>query len=429
MAATATATETDTETDNERKKKFEKRMSSIRGKMLLNPNLVFFGVLCMNLEIRAVSDGSIGTAGTDGTRVFYELDFCEKMSDEELIFLTAHETLHVALRHTWRKGLASRLGGRDKARANVAADYVINLMLAKSGIRVLEGALLDEKYDGMSTEKVYSLLPECQGCSQEGDGDGSQEGDRDGRSSGGGSGEGHQPGCPASRGFRDNHGMWGKDEDDNGLTWRRNLAAAKAAAAGSVPAGMKDYVDEVLNPQLPWLDVLKDNAMASTPSDYAWERPNKRHLWDGLYLPGKKAGIRFEADFYIDVSGSMDIRTDIALCVGGVQEVAELFDEFRLEVSNFECAVTSTKVFETGDDLEPMREVVGRGGTDFDVCLEHSLRDGRKPNQVIILTDGYASWPPSDRGLNVVWVVTHNGRATEEFPFGLVLRLPPPETT
>ena len=55
----------------------------------------FFGLLLMHMKIAL--DDTVGTAATDGERIFFDSNFLEEITDEELIFVLMHEIMHVAL--------------------------------------------------------------------------------------------------------------------------------------------------------------------------------------------------------------------------------------------------------------------------------------------------------------------------------------------
>ena len=75
------------------------------------------------------------------------------LTKEERIFLLAHEVMHVALLHPVRKG------DRNHKIWNIAGDFVINNELKSSGLgSVPDSALVNEKYEGMTTEQVYDEL-------------------------------------------------------------------------------------------------------------------------------------------------------------------------------------------------------------------------------------------------------------------------------
>jgi len=111
---------------------------------------------------RTEIDDSVPTACTDGRNIFYGRKFVDKLQDTELKGLILHENLHKAFRHTtvWK-----HLYEKDPQLANMACDYVINLMIHDSDpkgsmVTLPEGGCLDEKYRGMDAGEVFKQTAE-----------------------------------------------------------------------------------------------------------------------------------------------------------------------------------------------------------------------------------------------------------------------------
>ena len=77
----------------------------------------FFGHLSMGLQLACAP---CGTACTDGTRLIFDPDFAEKLTDREMQFVILHEVLHCVLEHCTR--------GRtlNSALFNISCDIVVN---------------------------------------------------------------------------------------------------------------------------------------------------------------------------------------------------------------------------------------------------------------------------------------------------------------
>ncbi len=93
----------------------ERRIAKAKTALILEHP--FFGNLAMNMPFELSED--IPTAATNGERVLFNPSFCESKSDEELLFLVAHEVCHPMFEHIFRKG------DRDHKRWNYAGDAVI----------------------------------------------------------------------------------------------------------------------------------------------------------------------------------------------------------------------------------------------------------------------------------------------------------------
>lgn len=102
----------------------DKLKSALVALMLRCP---FFGSIAMKRPI--VLDDGVATAcvAMDGT-IRVAPAFVEKLDREQLVFLIAHEAMHVAYAHL------PRLMGRDPQVWNVATDAVINDMLKREHV-------------------------------------------------------------------------------------------------------------------------------------------------------------------------------------------------------------------------------------------------------------------------------------------------------
>ena len=105
----------------------EQRLSDARFR--LQRTEPFFGSLLMHLDV--VATDRVPTAATDGERMFMHPGFAATLSDTQLRGVLLHELLHAALDHVGRRG------ERDPHRWNVAADIVVNgiIALKKSHLR------------------------------------------------------------------------------------------------------------------------------------------------------------------------------------------------------------------------------------------------------------------------------------------------------
>ena len=142
----------------------EQRVQKAHIAMMNDPKYCLYSGIFM-MGKTEVLDTGCPTAYTNGRDVKYGRKFVDKLSDPELKGLILHENLHKAFRHltVWED-----LHKQDHRRANMACDYVINLMiydLDQSGINVKlpEGGLLDEQYRGMDAGTVFRLLKDKKG--------------------------------------------------------------------------------------------------------------------------------------------------------------------------------------------------------------------------------------------------------------------------
>ena len=121
-------------------------------------------------KMRWYADDTIATACTDGKVIRFNPDFLLSLNKHEQVGLCVHEVMHVYSKHHLRRG------NRNPTLWNVAADYFINQVIVdaiqmeqlhrgKTGPRAScmalpDGALIDDRFRGMSTEQIYDVLVE-----------------------------------------------------------------------------------------------------------------------------------------------------------------------------------------------------------------------------------------------------------------------------
>lgn len=108
------------------------------------------GVTMMSLPI--VPNDKIGTAATDGHQVIYSPKFFRTLTDEQKQFVLAHEVMHVAFNHILRSK------GRDPRLWNIATDSVINQILKKEELPLIEGGIDIPEAVNHSAEEMYEKL-------------------------------------------------------------------------------------------------------------------------------------------------------------------------------------------------------------------------------------------------------------------------------
>ena len=140
----------------------------------------------------------VSTGATDGCYIYINDAYFQALgSDSQRAFLIGHEVLHIVLAHMWRGSLFKARGYFNHQfdwchrTYNKAADYIINAMLVKMGLEMIEGGLLSPEFSANDiAEEVYVKLfkqqddePEAgEGEGDDSDSDGDDSGDSDGES-------------------------------------------------------------------------------------------------------------------------------------------------------------------------------------------------------------------------------------------------------
>jgi predicted metal-dependent peptidase len=324
--------------------------------------------------------------------------------------------MHPALHHHLRRS------GRDPRRWNIACDYAINPLLIDVGLKLPEGVLVTDRFRGMSAEQIYNLL-ESEADSGEGNNENGQSG-----SAGSGAipepstGESADPSAPETEGGigqvldAPEMGDHSSEPEAQAREWdvALNQAMTVARQAGKMPAGLDRTMEGAAEATVDWRELLRRLWSETTPADYSWMRPNRRHLWTGLYLPGVVREGVGEVAIAVDCSGSIGAR-QLRLFEAEARSILEGQRPERVYVLYFDAVVQKVETYEADQpiSLHPM----GGGGTSFEPCFEWLDERGIRPQTMVFLTDLYGSFPPSAPSYPVLWASTGRHQA----PFGEVI--------
>lgn len=368
--------------------KLVKRLAKAKTSLvLMHP---FVGTVAMGMPF--ILDDSVKTAATNGKKVMFNREFITGLTDEELMFLVAHECFHPMLEHNYRRY------ERTPKRWNHAADYVINYLLVEDKIGKMpdcglysQGIYAD---GGGTTDGIYAILPE------------EQEG-----------GEGGDPNYPGIGSGMDEcqDGEGTQQEKDQAAAEMKVKVAQAAQAAkmmGKLSANMERLVDEVLNPKVDWRDVLQQFVEKCKDDIRTWARPNRRFIQQGLYLPSLDGEAMGELVFGFDCSGSC--WDEIPQFGAEVKTVHEDYKPLKIHVVYFDSRVSHVDEFTRDDEVHIKGH--GGGGTAYSPIFEYIEENGIEPVACVVLTDLYCNDYGDTPPYPVLWV--SNGRDGADTPFG-----------
>lgn len=401
------------------------RLQDSRFTLLLD--FPFFGQLALRLDV--AFDYSIETAQTDGRKVLFNPDYCEKLTDPELAWLYAHEIAHPALGHLWR------MEGMDPRKANIAADYVVNEMLhsiihSQAGnsnrLRMIKGALLDSKYFGLSMEEIYHLLPDQptedpigtftkpapdEPDQEENDSEQDGEGDQD---QDGQDGKGNTP-KPISTPSLEQE--W-KNAAVQAATVARTMACGQ-----QLPAAIQSIIATLIEPAVPWQDLLRQFASKICRDDYSFRRPNRRYAHLGFMLPTLRSEGLGTIVVAVDTSGSISSNRELLNAfLSELQSILDTTSPEALHLLDCDATVNAHYEFHTGDDLRET-PFLGGGGTRFEPVFEWLEENHVEPDCLIYFTDLYGSFPVNPPPFPVLWL--NYGNPGNKAPFGETIPVPP----
>lgn len=390
--------------------KAEGKMAVARTNLVLEQP--FFGFLALRLEVvaatRIVSGGKsmpVKTMATDGVHLFYNPEFVDQLSMEQAEGIICHEVMHCAMGHPWRRD------GRDQVKFNKACDYAINPIILSAGMKLTEGALVDQKFDNMHAEKIYGLiLDEPQG-NKGGKGKGKGKGQQSPGQGEAEDGEGEEYDIDVLDGES-------QDAGEQEAEWKMaTIAAVKAAQSqGKLPAQLERLVGEVVRPKTDWRSLLRRFVQETAKNDYTWKMPSHRYLSMGLYMPSLRSEQMPPIVVCVDTSGSIG-QVEITAFEAEIRSIVAECNPSELDVMYIDAAVARVDKFYQGDEI--VIKPAGGGGTDFRPAFTWVDKQEREPVCLIYLTDLYGSFPDRAPGYPVLWLATSDQVA----PFGETIRM------
>lgn len=389
--------------------KVETRM--VRSRIQLLVKYPFYGTLALSLTL--VEDYDIATAGVDGKNFYYNPDFIETLSEAELNWITAHEIMHCALGHIWRRG------SRVHQKFNIACDYAIHSILKSSedsDFKMPQGCLYDKKFDNYSAEEIYDMLPDMPQMQMNG-GAGQGSGSGDNSNSNNNNGKGQQT--------IDDHSKWDDAEVQEGgkekqREWMEKMISASEVAEakrqGSTPAGLSRLIGKLKKPQKNWRELLAEFIQFEV-FDYGFLPPDRRYYgFSDVLMPDYNEVAEKVQDlvFVIDTSGSI-----------GDRELTAVFSELVGMMQQFSAGVRGHIIFADADvaavyDFETVEDILkakpaGGGGTSFTPAIKYAMdkKDSGEWDVVglIYLTDLYGDSENEEVNadtvpFNVLWIST-----------------------
>ena len=364
---------------------FERLMSA--SLLRLRARSPFFSTLALFARVKARPD--IPAAATDGRFLYFNPEFMASLPKAQVDGIFVHELLHAALLHPMRRG------PRGKTRWNIAADIVVNGVIAQQRYLDLpEGVIRDPGREHLKVEEIYETLP------PEVDALDSRLQDLfEPTGEEGALGEGEAARVMAE--WRD--------------ALRQATAVDQAARQGKGTAGIERLVERA-RPSLDWRALLW-RFVVQTPSDF--QGFDRRFFHQGLYLDhleSETVGLYVA----IDTSGSVT-ASHLARFLAELRQIVAVYPQIEGKLFYADAGLEGPFTLGRGGDTPPP---VGGGGTSFKPFFERLEQDrGQRIAAALYLTDGFGDFPEGPPGVPVLWVVSPGGRREDRFPFGRVVRM------
>ncbi len=386
--------------------------------------------------VRVDIDDRVPTMGVFASgRMIANREFVARLKDNELVFVLAHELLHLALR------THDRAKGSSTIEFNYAHDYIINdILRVELGFAAIPAGGLDmEGAREKSAEEI--VLSFRKGGSQlqsqtrvwEGRAVAANKVFRGGR---------RGFGTPADQSRADDGGElagdvlgdklereWFSDDAERQAENARRieelaakgLALAKALAAlkgrGADPGASQQVVSALRGLyRTPWQMALQKWLESVAPGERTFVRPSRRGQDCGdAILPGRKRE-SWMLNVLLDTSGSM--TSEIPRALGAIAEFCEAMAVDAIRMVQCDVAITADAIL-TPDELAAF-QVSGFGGSDLSPAML-ALADDPRVTAAVIVTDGDIEYPREEMPYRVLWVLPTRGRFSP--PYGVVVSM------
>lgn len=367
-----------------------KDLAKIRSKIIIRQP--FFGILAMRMILQ--EDSNIPTACTDGETLFYNSQWLDALTEEEVFGVICHEIMHIALKHPFRIKQEY-----DLKLWNVACDYVVNALLKKMNIRLPQGHLYNIFYEDMSAEQIYQDLVKKtqQGYQLEGLNSSQDPGN-----------------CGAVASPKD--ACRGKIVEKE---WEAALASSYSL--DSCPDLLKKVLRDILYPKANWTLLLREFLEESIAENYLWSKPNKRHLYRDMYLPSVQKEKVVSIIIAIDVSGSIISHKEMLdKFLEETITILSLFTNPSIKVWFFSSQIEAEIEYQEGEPLE-ITCAIG-GGTDFRPIFRKAEELEVPPKAILIFTDLDGAMPSQIPDYPVLWAVPKQ-LSLRDVSFGQIIEI------
>ena len=413
----------------------------------------FCGSVSMSMDLVPTHDIRLPTAATDGTSIYFDIDFLSSLKPDEQQFVFCHEVWHTIMLHL------VRCEGRDPEIFNIATDIEVNQLLRKDGMVPAPGACLPEGFNvppDLSAEEYYALLEKKLPKSEKktlsvtdssnasgngrskscpGNGSGNADGKLDGQFDVH-IYEGDDLPEDGFAGLEDKYGKLGIDPDFCPKAERKTVEKIRETAIsvaqqiersqGTLPAHIQRIVGGLLEPEVKWQELLaKFITRAHLGDTRVWTPPNRRHVYKKLYLQSRR-GSKLKIAVGIDTSGST--AGDIPKFLAEVDSLARSFGQYEIHYVECDAEVGRYEIYDDSNPIDVTTDfkVTGGGGTLLKPIFDKLEYEQAEVDCCVVFTDAYCEqFRPEDAPpYPVLWVVCKNG-ATDfsHLGFGEVLKL------
>lgn len=381
-----------------------------KAKIWLITKRPWFGQLSCYLNVK--ENKKIPTACIDiAGNLYYNPDWMDKLTDEQIRGILCHEVLHLALQHI------PRCGDRQQDLWNVACDLKVNMEVAReSGMDLTKNCIKPESYGdqynfqgnkitGVNEKTAENLYVEIRKKMKR---------------------------APSNTMIdliiATNNPQEKEELEKAGIkpidpgsvpamsrSWQSRVYSAGQIAKGDCPAGVARELYKLENSELPWHNILKQRFRKMAVKQ-SWKRPSKRFL--PFYFPGRTRNEGIKVVAAVDTSGSMS-REQITKAISEMYGLTKAFPFMELWVCDCDAAVYEAKKVKPYDLSKLL--LSGGGGTDFRPVFNWVRKDLKDDiDCLLFFTDLMGTFPDKKPPYETFWITdTKNGSV----PFGRKLVL------
>ena len=368
----------------------------LRAKSLLTVKYPYFGMLASRLNHEPSE--SVSGYASNGKKFIYNVEFLERRSVEEVMFILTNAVMHHILSHQQRK-----LNRRGRL-WQLATDYAINNLLSKSGLHIPQGANYHKEYEGMYAEEIYDALKNDLNLG---------EGDAFGES-----GEGESSSDTMSQESDDSQGFANIDgiademdaADESQWQYAASIAQEVAQRKGAMPLGLERFGKKVKAADVDWRFELYNAVNRHMRNNYAFMPPNKKHIHRGIALPSLTSDT-LSLCVAIDTSGSIDDQL-LGAFMEEFKTIMQNFPSVKIELIIADAKVHAHHTFQGGERMD--FKLKGGGGTDYRPTFDYVEANLPMTTMLLYFTDGEGSYPRIPPNYEVLWALSREAKV----PFG-----------
>ena len=187
-----------------------------------------------------------------------------------------------------------------------------------------------------------------------------------------------------------------------------------ALIAGKMGSGGDRDLEQLLEPQIDWREVLREFIQTTCAgNDYStWQRPNRRYVSSGYYMPSGISEQVGELVIAVDTSGSIG-QLELTAFMSEIQAICDTVHPDHIRLLYWDTRVCQDEKYDMHqlDELVKTTKPKGGGGTNVECVTDYLTEHGVKPQAAIVLTDGYLGGSWGQWSCPVLWCILDNKSA------------------